>query len=202
MADGPGIFRPADLQRALSIDALRRRLSEGGLGLRHVGAGYLADAKPVAGCLQLSAQHQLIVAGDLHQRLVAHGIEISLGHGLKHRGLDPEGLGPGRLNRVDGLTRLRLGAATAIERLRHPKVERSGGKAGKSRRGTRCRHPSPGKAGLAGEGDRRPPVRQRLWHLLVRRAKKGALREQLGVGVVGVGKGLSQRLRRSRRGSK
>ena len=64
-----------------------------------------------------------VVAIDLDQSLVANHVEIGLGDRLKHRGLDREGLRPGRLHRVDRLPGLGHGATAGIDRLGHLEIE-------------------------------------------------------------------------------
>ncbi len=87
------------------------------LGLRHVGAGDLADTEAVLGRFELLAQNLHVVAVDLDQCLVANDVEIGHRNRLEYRGLDCEGLRSSRLHGIDRLAGLRHGPAAPVNRL-------------------------------------------------------------------------------------
>ncbi len=141
-------------------------------GLRDIGSGDLADPEPVTRRFKLLAQHLFVVAVDFDQRLIADDVDIGLRDSLEHGGFDPEGLGPRRLHGIDRLTRLRLGAAAAIDRLGDIEIDRAADIAEELRRrrgaaNIRCLDPDAVVPRLAGDGDCRPPIRQGLRHRLV-----------------------------------
>jgi hypothetical protein len=166
------------------------------LRLGDIGAGQLADLRANSGRFEFLAEDIFVVAVDREQVLVAHDVEIGLRHPLEHRGLDRQGLRPRCLDDVDGLPQLRLGAAATIDLLRRGQIERGGVAVGIRSRACRRRLGTHAVPGLAGKGDRRPPIRQSLRHYLIGRPQQCPLRQQLRVGAVGLGQCLGQALRR------
>ena len=194
MPDGADILGPAwasvPSAGGQGADGLRQRR----FGLRDIGAGHLADPEAVLRRFELLLQHLDVVAVDLDQGLVFDHVEISLGHRLEYRGFDRQGLRPRRLDRVYRLTRLRQRAAAGVDRLGDLQIEVVLIKGQIRSRHRRLRKTAASAADLAGEVDGRAPARQRLRHLLVGRPQQGALRQELRVGVVGLGQRLGQRL--------
>jgi hypothetical protein len=208
VADSADIFGATYFECALLGDQRALGLRQRGLRLRNICARDFADPKPVLRRLELLAQHLHIVALHLNQSLVANDIEIGHRDGLKHRSFDRQGLRPRGLHRVYRLTRLRDGAAAAVDRLRGLELH-------EVRPGNRVLHGSSlaccefrsvgrslqgccGNSGLARECDSRAPERQRLRNLLVRCPQQGALRQQLRIGVVSLGQSIGKRLGRRR----
>jgi hypothetical protein len=150
---------------------------------------------------ELLAQDFLVVAGYLDERLIADAVEISLHHRLEDRGLDRERLRPRRLHRVGRLRGLRLGTAAAIDGLVHLNLQCPRGQvdiAGRREQLRRIDRVDVLEAGVGVEGDRRPPIRERLRHLLVGGTQQRPLREKLRVRLIGVGERLGQRFGRRR----
>src|SRR4029077_20147398 len=119
-------------------------------------------AEPVTRRVELLFKDVLVVLVDLDQRLVTKGIEERLHHGLEDRGLDGEGLGPRRLHQVNRLSRLRLGTAAAVERLGQTQIKRPGLKGRKNIAAASRAEITPLDTALTREGNRWPPIGQRL----------------------------------------
>ena len=162
-----------------------------GFCLGHVGAGDLADPKPVVGGLKLPVQHLLVVDVELKQLLGLDDVNVigdHVGEDELLGGDQPATLAQYPIFRLVGL---RLRPAAGIDRLGNGCVGGQGF-TGRLYLGRGLLHRSSTAAVRAADDDRRPPSRECLRHLFVHRAQGGPRGKQGGIGAVSGGQRLLQ----------
>jgi hypothetical protein len=179
------------MQGRIGPGRARRATEPGGAGLRHVGAGILADLQALLGGAQLRPQSGDILLPQAKNVAVPDDVHIGAGGIEQNLLLDgEEGLPPG----VDDS----LGTRRAAHSAKAAKDRLGQGDGGAKRLpvvALAAVRIDPGDPGIGLGSDDGAPAREGLRHRLVSGALAGAFGAQGGIAGIGEGEGLGNRHR-------